>query len=271
MPELPEVEVVRAGLAPHLVGRCVESVACHRSSLRYPLPDMLSLHGCHIAAVRRRAKYLLIGLDDGRILVWHLGMTGQFHVLHGDAPAGRHEHVRINLDDGQSLRYRDVRRFGYAGLLDGNQLDAHAWFAALGPEPLGDAFGGAYLADTCRGRKAPIKTVVMDAHVVVGIGNIYAAEALFRAGIHPGRAAGRIAARRLDTLATCIKAVLREAISAGGSSISDFVRADGRPGYFAHAFQVYGRTGQACFVCRQEIKCIRQSGRSSFYCPHCQH
>ncbi|PIP02639.1 MAG: bifunctional DNA-formamidopyrimidine glycosylase/DNA-(apurinic or apyrimidinic site) lyase [Zetaproteobacteria bacterium CG12_big_fil_rev_8_21_14_0_65_54_13] len=271
MPELPEVEVVRTGLEPCLVGRRIESVTCHRTGLRYPLPDMASLHGCLITAVRRRSKYLLIELSDERVLVWHLGMTGQFHVLHKDVPAGKHEHVRINLDNDTSLRYRDARRFGYAGLLAAGEQATHPWFAALGPEPLGDAFDGACLSSRCRGRKAPIKTVIMDAHVVVGVGNIYAAESLFRAGIHPARAAGAVSAARLERLATCIRAVLGEAICAGGSTISDFVRADGRPGYFAHAFQVYGRTGLPCFVCGGAIKRIQQSGRSSFYCSHCQH
>ncbi|MDX8405809.1 MAG: bifunctional DNA-formamidopyrimidine glycosylase/DNA-(apurinic or apyrimidinic site) lyase [Mariprofundus sp.] len=262
--------MVRTGLELGLVGRSVESVVCHRSSLRYPLPDMESVCGCCIIAVRRRAKYLLIDLDDGRVLVWHLGMTGQFHVLAHDAVQAKHEHVRMNLDDGQSLRYRDARRFGYAGIFDCDQLLRHPWFAALGPEPLGEDFDGAYLAEVCRGRKAPIKSVIMDGHVVVGVGNIYAAESLFRAGIHPGRAAGRIAARRLDLLVSCIADVLAEAIEAGGSTISDFVRADGRPGYFAHAFQVYGRTGQACFSCGQPIRRMQQAGRSTFYCPVCQ-
>lgn len=271
MPELPEVEVVRTGLEPCLVGRRILRVTCHRSSLRYPLPDMCSLSGCRITAVRRRSKYLLIEISDGRVLVWHLGMTGQFHVLGSGVSAGKHEHVRIDLDDGASLRYRDARRFGYAGLLAADQLAVHPWFAALGPEPLGDAFNGAYLAELCRGRKAPIKTVIMDACVVVGVGNIYAAESLFRAGIHPGRAAGRIAGARLDLLAGSIRDVLREAITAGGSTISDFVRVDGRPGYFAHAFQVYGRKGQPCLVCGEGIRRIQQSGRSSFYCIRCQH
>jgi len=271
MPELPEVEVVRSGLEPRLVGRGITAAICHRSSLRYPLPDLAGICGCRVIAVRRRAKYLLIELDDSRTLVWHLGMTGQFHVLAQHEIIARHEHVCLQFDDGQSLRYRDARRFGYVGLIATAALSEHPWFAALGPEPLGAAFDSRYLAGLCHGRSAPIKSVMMDNHVVVGVGNIYAAESLFRAGIHPARAAGRIAQARLEQLVQAVQQVLAEAIEAGGSTISDFVRADGRPGYFAHAFQVYGRDGCDCFRCGRTIKRIKQSGRSSFYCPGCQH
>jgi len=270
MPELPEVETVRTGLEPLLTGRRIESVVCHRSSLRYPLPELAALCGSSVIAVRRRAKYLLFDMGKNRTLVWHLGMTGQFHVLPQRAEAGKHEHVCFNLSDGQSLRYRDARRFGYAGLLFADELEQHAWFARLGPEPLSDDFSVEYLVQACAGRKAPIKNVIMDASVVVGVGNIYASESLYRAGVHPVRAAGRISARRLDLLERVIKQVLAEAIAAGGSSISDFVHADGKPGYFAHSFQVYGRQGESCFACDQQIKRISQAGRSTFYCSRCQ-
>ncbi len=283
MPELPEVETVRAGLAPLLCGRVIEQVRCHRAGLRYPFPDLQQLRGRRIRAVRRRAKYLLFDTDgfdtDGaeaggnagaNTLVWHLGMTGQFHLLPQHAARGAHEHVRIDLDDEQSLRYRDARRFGYAGLIPTGEIDVHPWFAALGPEPLSDAFNGDYLAAVCAGRKAPLKTVIMDAGVVVGVGNIYAAESLFRAGIHPARAAGRISVLRLARLVDHIRAVLREAIAAGGSTISDFVQADGKPGYFAHSFQVYGRAGEPCVRCDKPIRRITQASRSTFYCPGCQ-
>jgi len=271
MPELPEVEVVRTGLEPLLVGREILRVVCHREGLRYPLPEISALVGRRFLSVRRRAKYLLFKLDDGRLLVWHLGMTGQFHLLPVGTPEGAHEHVRIDLDDGTSLRYRDLRRFGYATLLPGDTLDTHVWFARLGPEPLVEAFDADYLQAVCRGRKGPIKALLMNANVVVGVGNIYASEALFRAGIHPARAAGRISRERLANLVLAIKQVLAEAIAAGGSSIRDFVQADGRPGYFAHAFRVYGREGEPCNVCGEPIRRLKQSGRSSFYCPNCQH
>ena len=271
MPELPEVETVRTGLEPLLCGRQITSVVCHRSTLRYPLPDLSKLVDTTVHHVRRRAKYLLFDLHNEQTLIWHLGMTGQFHVLPQQAKAGAHEHVCLHLSDGQSLRYRDARRFGYAGLLPTGQLEMHPWFAKLGPEPLSDDFNVDTLAGACAGRKAPIKNIIMDGHVVVGVGNIYASEALFRAGIHPARAGGRIAIARLTVLVEVIRQVLAEAIAAGGSSISDFVHADGKPGYFSHSFQVYGRQGEACWHCEKSIQRISQAGRSTFYCCGCQH
>jgi len=272
MPELPEVETIRSGLEPLLIDRSICGIICHRASLRYPLPDLSVLTGARISGVQRRAKYLLFKLDQGsRTLVWHLGMTGQFHVLPQQTEAGAHEHVRVNLNDGYSLRYRDARRFGYAGLLDSALLETHAWFKNLGPEPLSASFNGNHLASVCAGRNAPIKNIIMNAAVVVGVGNIYAAESLFRAGIHPARAAGRIASARLSRLVDHIQTVLAEAIAAGGSTISDFVHADGQPGYFAHSFQVYGRTGEPCYRCGKPIKRIIQAGRSTFFCRGCQH
>ncbi len=271
MPELPEVEVVRTGLEALVTERRVQRVQCFRENLRYPLPPLASLAGCRFVDVARRAKYLLFAFDDGRCLIWHLGMTGQFHVVDAELARQSHEHVRFTFDNDQALIYRDARRFGYAGLMDGADVAAHPWFSSLGPEPLGDEFSGDYLIERCRGRKAPIKALLMDGRVVVGVGNIYAAESLFRAGIHPARAARRIAAPRLGQLHQCVRQVLAEAIAAGGSSISDFVHADGKPGYFSHAFRVYGREGLPCPVCDRPVKRIIQSGRSSFYCSGCQH
>jgi len=263
--------VVRRGLAPHVVGRRVRSVCLYRRDLRYSLPDLdTALHDRTCIRLDRRGKYLLFFFDEV-LLAWHLGMTGQFHLLPADAARTRHEHVRITFRDGGTLRYRDVRRFGYAGLLPVTGWWKHPWFAGLGPEPLGDAFDGAYLRTCCVRRKAPIKNVLMDARVVAGIGNIYASEALFRAGIHPARAAGRISGERLDGLVRDIRKVLGEAIEAGGSTISDFVRADGRPGYFAHVFRVYGRAGEPCRRCGAGIRRIVLAGRAAFYCPGCQH
>jgi len=270
MPELPEVETVRTGLEPLLSGREISAISCHRTGLRYPFPDFSTLTGQRITTVSRRSKYLLFELDGTQTLVWHLGMTGQFHLLSAEDEKAKHEHVRIDLLGGESLRYRDARRFGYAGLLDSLTLLSHPWFASLGPEPLSPSFTTEHLLAICHGRKAPIKTVIMDASVVVGVGNIYAAESLFRAGIHPARAAGNISKKRLARLTFTIKQVLTEAIAAGGSTISDFVKADGKPGYFTHSFQVYGRENSACFHCGKAIKRITQSGRSSFYCPGCQ-
>ncbi len=271
MPELPEVEVVRRGLEPLLAGRCVQAAHCAVPALRYPLPDLDVLAGLCCQRIGRRAKYLLFEFDGGLLLVWHLGMTGQFRVLPADVPQAAHEHVRIDFTDGSSLRYRDVRRFGYAGLLSVSNWQSHAWFRRLGPEPLSDAFDGEYLHERCRHRRAPIKNVLMDARVVVGVGNIYASEALFRAGIHPARSAGRISGKRLRILAHHVKEILCEAIEAGGSTISDFVRVDGRPGYFAFEFDAYGRAGEACSRCGKAIRRIVQAGRSTFYCPGCQH
>jgi len=275
MPELPEVETIRRGLAPHLCGRTITAVQCHRPSLRYPLPDLSVLEGQRITAVRRRAKYLLFDLEKktasiSQTLVWHLGMTGQFHILPLQAQAGAHEHVCIQFEDGQSLRYRDARRFGYADLLCTASIEQHQWFCKLGPEPLLDDFHVDHLRTHCVNRKAPIKNVIMNASVVVGVGNIYASESLFRAGIHPARAAGNISAQRLKLLVDVIQQVLIEAIAAGGSSISDFVNADGKPGYFSHSFQVYGRQGERCLRCPSLIKRMTQAGRSTFYCPQCQ-
>jgi len=279
MPELPEVEVVRTGLASLLLGRKLRFATAFRADLRYPLPDFTPLLEKKIQAIRRRSKYLLFDFEEGGesdmceplTLVWHLGMTGQFHVLPKATPAGAHEHVRFDFDDGSSLRYRDARRFGYASLMAKNDWMQHAWFKRLGPEPLFDEFDIEYLLAHCHGRKAPIKTLIMDAHVVVGVGNIYAAESLFLAGIHPMRAAGRISKQRLQVLVDAIKTTLAAAIQAGGSSISDFVQVDGKPGYFAHNFHVYGREGESCTGCDAKIRKITQAGRSSFYCSNCQH
>lgn len=273
MPELPEVEVVRQGLETLIVGRRVKSVSIACSSLRYPLPDNLNavLAGHIFRNVRRRAKYLLFDFDSNHILVWHLGMTGQFHVLASHETVARHEHVRFELDGGLSLRYRDARRFGYAALLPVESWERHPWFRKLGPEPLSDAFDAADLYARCRGRTGPIKNVLMNARVVAGVGNIYASEVLFLAGIHPKCRAGRIGFERIIRLTASISKVLANAISAGGSSISDFVQADGKPGYFSFNFQVYGRAGRSCTRCGYTIRRIVLAGRSTFYCPGCQY
>lgn len=273
MPELPEVEIVCRGLSPLLVGQRVRSVELMRDNLRFPLPDSMvqELPGLTFLSISRRSKYLLFCFDGGQILIWHLGMSGQFHVLGQSTPPGAHEHVRINMENGTALCYRDARRFGYVGLSSHEELAGHKWFSRLGPEPLGNSFSADYLIGQCKGRRAPIKALLMNAHVVVGVGNIYASEALFRSGIHPGRAAGKISKERITVLIEAVRSVLGEAIDAGGSTISDFVQVDGKPGYFAHQFRVYGRVGEPCCQCGRSIRRIVQSGRSTFYCLGCQH
>ncbi len=276
MPELPEVEVICRGLSPLLVGKQIKSVEIMCDKLRFPLPNDLakSLQGLVFFRVSRRSKYLLFQFevcsDKAAVLVWHLGMTGQFHVLDQSSPVFKHEHVRVNLENGTALCYRDTRRFGYVDLLSLQAIETHKWFIQLGPEPLEENFTVDYLIHCCENRKVPIKSLLMDAHVVVGVGNIYANEALFRSGIDPGKAAGSVSQERLARLRDVIREVLNDAIAAGGSTISDFVKADGKPGYFAHQFRVYGRENEPCYDCGKLIRRRVQSGRSTFYCLGCQ-
>ncbi len=270
MPELPEVETVVAGLKPQIIGAKLVSVSHSGKSLRYPLPCFSLLLSLRITDVTRRAKYLLFHFEHGQVLIWHLGMTGQFHVLPQSAQAATHEHVTLTFENGQTLRYRDTRRFGYAGLCDVHKLNQHPWFAKLGLEPLLSGFDGKYLKNRLKNRKTSIKQAMMDNHIVVGVGNIYASEALYRAGINPKQAANSLHSKQYEALTQHIKAVLHEAIEAGGSTISDFVKADGKPGYFAHSFQVYGRDKQPCLKCKTSIEKIILGGRASFFCPKCQ-
>jgi len=270
MPELPEVETVVNGLKPQITGATLVSVSDSGKNLRYPLPDFSTLLQQHIQSVERRAKYLLFHFEHGQTLIWHLGMTGQFHVLAKDESKAKHEHVCLHFSDGQTLRYRDTRRFGYAGLCDSHLLAQHAWFAKLGVEPLLDDFNAEHLKNSLKMRKISIKQAIMDNHVVVGVGNIYASESLFRSKIHPNQQANSLKPAQYKSLVSNIKTVLAEAIEAGGSTISDFVKADGKPGYFAHSFQVYGRDKQPCFICKASIEKIVLGGRASFFCPKCQ-
>jgi len=263
---------VRLSLESLVLGRKVTSVSVRCASLRYPIPANLRavLVGQTLRNIRRRAKYLLFGFDDA-LLSWHLGMTGRFHVLPVREPSIRHEHVRFDLEDSLSLRYCDARRFGYVGLLDVENWQSHPWFRNLGMEPLSDGFDGRYLHQQCRRHRSAIKNLLMNGQVVVGVGNIYASEALHQAGIHPARRANNISRGRMDQLAISIRKVLGEAIRAGGSSVSDFVRVDGRPGYFARQLAVYGRQGMTCTRCGRCIQRKLIAGRASFYCPGCQH
>ncbi|WP_297526871.1 bifunctional DNA-formamidopyrimidine glycosylase/DNA-(apurinic or apyrimidinic site) lyase [Thiohalobacter sp.] len=271
MPELPEVETTRRGIAPHLAGRHITSVIVRQRRLRWAIPKALEreLPGQPVTAVERRAKYLLIRTPAGTAIL-HLGMSGSLRLLPADTPAGPHDHVDLVLEDGRCLRLTDPRRFG-ALLWTRRDPARHRLLAGLGPEPLGPEFDGALLHARSRGRRTPVKAFIMDSHVVVGVGNIYANEALFRAGIHPARAAGRIGRTRCDRLAQAIREVLAEAIAQGGTSLRDFVGSDGRPGYFRQTLAVYGRGGQPCPRCGHALREIRIAQRSTVYCPRCQH
>jgi len=275
LPELPEVETTRRGIAPYLIGRRVVGVTLRRPDLRWPIPAAISelLPGQRIEAVERRAKYLLLHTQAGSALL-HLGMSGVLRVLPPDAPVGKHDHVDIALERtstqaGRILRFTDPRRFGC--LLWQAPGEIHSLLANLGPEPLTDAFDGDLLWHLSRGRKAAVKLFLMDNAVVVGVGNIYASEALFAAGIDPRRAAGSISRARYARLASEVKRILAWAIERGGTTLRDFINPDGAPGYFFRELNVYGRAGEACQVCGTAIRQVSLGQRSTFWCPHCQH
>ena len=274
MPELPEVETVMRGLDGHLTNRRISHVTLRRADIRWPVPPELPrvLTGAVVLGFRRRGKFMLMRLDNGWSLLIHLGMSGRMLL---DKPEALHEHLTIETEDGRRVGFVDPRRFGALDLVRSVDEDSHKLLAGMGPEPLGNAFSGAYLAEVVKGRSAPIKAVLLDQKVVAGIGNIYASEALFRAGISPTRAAGKISRTRLEALAEAVRATLIEAIAAGGSSLRDYVQPSGELGYFQHAWKVYGRAGQACERCPGRpacdgIKQITQSGRSTFYCAKTQ-
>lgn len=271
MPELPEVETVRRGVEPHVLGRRITEVIVRDARLRWPVPADFADFACGqtIEAVRRRGKYLIFGLAGGDRLIVHLGMTGRVLVLDAGHPVIKHDHVDLLLDDGRLLRYHDPRRFG-AVLPWPRREPGHLLIDALGPEPLSNAFSGAYLYARSRGKKVAIKSFVMDGQVVVGAGNIYAAESLFRAGIRPTRAAGRVNQAEYARLADAIRAVLNEAITQGGTTLRDFAGADGASGYFQQDLYVYGREGQPCRICGSTIKGLRLGNRASCWCPGCQ-
>ncbi|MEO7478871.1 MAG: bifunctional DNA-formamidopyrimidine glycosylase/DNA-(apurinic or apyrimidinic site) lyase [Lysobacteraceae bacterium] len=269
MPELPEVETTRRGLLPHLVGRRVTGAILRRPDLRWPIAREIvaELPGQHIAAVIRRAKYLLVEAETGSALL-HLGMSGSLRVLSENISPGLHDHVDIALDSGKVLRFNDPRRFGC--LLWQPAGTMHPLLAKLGPEPLTDAFDGEYLWRLSRGRSASVKTFLMDQSVVVGVGNIYAAEALFRAGIAPRRAAGRVSRAGYAALADAVKQILAHAITRGGTTLRDFIAPDGAPGYFEQELLVYGRAGEKCKVCQTPLRDGVLSQRATVWCPHCQ-
>jgi formamidopyrimidine-DNA glycosylase len=269
LPELPEVETTRRGIAPHVVGRRIDEIVVRDARLRWPIPPVLPARaaGQQLLAVDRRAKYLLFRLEAGAMIM-HLGMSGSLRVLRDAIPPPRpHDHLDIRCG-AALLRFNDPRRFGC--LLWADDPTAHPLLRALGPEPLGPDFSGEYLYRRSRGRRCAVKTFLMDAAVVVGVGNIYASESLFEAGIHPARPAGRVSRARYEVLADRVRAVLRRAIDSGGSTLRDFLRTDGSPGYFQLSLAVYGREGDGCRVCGEAIRQRTIGQRSSFYCIRCQ-
>ena len=270
MPELPEVETVRRGIAPHLVGEEVDRMVIRQRRLRWPISRILpgAVANQPVHAVGRRAKYLLIDLASGH-LIWHLGMSGSLRVLQHPPPPGAHDHVDLVLKNGAVLRFRDPRRFGSLHWTRADPL-RHRLLKDLGLEPLEEEFGGEWLYAKSRGRSGAVKNFLMDSRVVAGIGNIYANEALFEAGISPTRAAGRVGLGRYRRLAEVTKVILDRAIRAGGTTLRDFTKAEGEPGYFAHELQVYGRAGEACPRCGKPVNSQTIGQRSSFYCQRCQ-
>ncbi len=271
MPELPEVETTRRGLLPRALGQQIREVIVRNRALRWPVTRGLeaAMAGARIEAIERRAKYLLFDCGSAGQLLLHLGMSGRLWVVACGEPLQPHDHVDIVLGNGLALRLRDPRRFGALLWLAPGQ-GAHALLSGIGPEPLTDDFDGTWLYRVTRNRSAAIKLVLMDAHVVAGVGNIYANEALFAAGINPKLPARRIGLARLSRLAHEVKLVLARAIDAGGSSLRDYVDSDGKAGHFQDRFNVYDRAGEPCVHCARPVRVIRQSARSTFYCPHCQ-
>ncbi len=273
MPELPEVEVLRRSLEPLVTGERITGVRVRNPALREPV-DRRSLgrrvRGRAITGLRRRAKYLLVDLERGSTLVVHLGMSGRLTLVPAASPPAAHEHVAFRLAGGARLAFRDPRRFGMVLALPTAGLERDRRFAELGVEPLAPEFTGALLRQLAGGRRAPVKPFLMDGRRVVGVGNIYACEALFRAGVHPRRSVARIGAARWDRLARAVRSTLEQAIGAGGTTLNDFADGEGRSGYFQVSLRVYGREGEPCRRCGRELRRLVMSGRSTFYCPGCQ-
>ena len=273
MPELPEVEITRSGIEPFLVGNIITGVRVGEHQLRWPIPRDLArrLTGLRIARVARRGKYILVDCGGGARaghLILHLGMSGSLRIMDSKAEPLRHDHFDLLLGK-RLMRLRDPRRFGSV-LWEGGDISRHHLLAGLGAEPLEDSFTGAVLHAATRARKAAVKPMLMNASIVVGVGNIYANESLFHAGINPRTPAGRVSLARYDALAAAVKSTLKQALAAGGSSLRDFVHSDGTSGYFQQAYYVYGRTGLPCRNCGASIRQLRQGQRSTFYCPACQ-
>lgn len=270
MPELPEVETTRRGIEPHILNHQFVRVVLRERKLRWPVPAKLSslLSGKSVESVQRRAKYLLINAGDGTLMI-HLGMSGSLRIVAESELPGKHDHVDFRFDNGKILRYRDPRKFGCI-LWIAAEVEQHRLLSKLGPEPLSAEFNSDYLFALSRKRKAPVKTFIMDGHNVVGVGNIYANEALFRAGIRPTREAGSLSKAKYLCLVNVIKEVLAEAIQVGGTTLRDFIGGDGEPGYFKQSLAVYGRAGEPCVKCGGILKEIRLGQRSTVYCGKCQ-
>lgn len=266
------MEVLRRSLEPRLVGDRIERARVWSRALREPVPARLSRRcgGRRVLSLRRRAKYLLIDLERGSTLIVHLGMSGRVTLVPGAEPRGEHEHVGFFLASGRRLRFRDPRRFGLVLLRPTAQLERDRHLAGLGAEPLDNGFSGAVLGAAARRRRGPVKGFLLDGRVVAGVGNIYACEALYEAGIHPARSVARISGRRWEGLAGALRRVLRRAIRAGGTTLNDFTDSDGQSGYFQVSLSVYGREGEPCPRCGAPVRRLVQSGRSTFYCPRCQ-
>ena len=270
MPELPEVETTRRGIEPHIENNKVSKVILRRKTLRWPITPALckDLPGEAIKSVSRRGKYLLLATKKGCVLI-HLGMSGSLRIVDTNQTAAKHDHVDIVFANNKVLRYTDPRRFGCI-LWDTESIESHPLLASLGPEPLSKEFHTNYLFQKSRTRNVAVKTFIMDSKIVVGVGNIYANESLFLAGINPKRNAGKISKPRYETLLQCIQLVLQRAIDVGGTTLKDFKGSDGEPGYFAQSLNVYGRKGDPCHVCKNTLKEIRQGQRSTVYCSQCQ-
>ena len=293
MPELPEVETVMRGLKPVLEGQRIAGVTLRRAGLRFPFPEQFAerLSGRRVTGLRRRAKYILAELDSGEVLLIHLGMTGRFTVFSGqgshnlgefyfetsagESGQGPHDHVLLALENGTRVVYTDPRRFGIMDLFPGSEAATHKLLAGIGVEPLGNEFSAEYLSDRFRGKAAPLKAALLDQHIIAGLGNIYVCEALHRAGLSPRRKARTLVKKkghdsRLDELVRHVREILTEAITAGGSTLQDFAHTDGAAGDFQQRFLVYDREGEPCMTCGAPIERLVQSGRSTFYCRHCQ-
>jgi formamidopyrimidine-DNA glycosylase len=282
MPELPEVETVRRGLAPAMEGFVISRAQVNRPDLRWPFPENMAarLTGKRVLRLRRRSKYILADLDSGETALIHLGMSGRMLVsgdplgqfVHGHPAPEKHDHVVFEMENGARITFNDPRRFGAMDLFPTADGDSHPLLAAIGPEPLGNSFDENYLVTALSNRNTPMKSALLDQKTVAGLGNIYVCEALFRSKIHPARPARRVSKDRISRLVPVIRDVLSDAIRAGGSSLRDFRQADGELGYFQHSFDVYGREGEPCRFadCQSTIRRIVQSGRSTFYCPTCQ-
>ena len=273
MPELPEIEVLRRSLEPRLAKRLIERVEVRSSALREPLDRraLSRLAGRRVAGLRRRAKYLLVDFEGASTLVIHLGMSGRLTVVRGEEPVALHEHLAFHMTRGERLRFVDPRRFGLAFAMPTAKIEGDRHFAQLGVEPLGPEMTPAFLRAAAHGRRGPIKGFLMDAKIVVGVGNIYAAEALWRSRVHPRRSVARVAPATWGRLTEAVREVLGGAIDQGGTTLNDFTDGEGNSGYFQVSLAVYGREGEPCFRCTRVVRRIVQAGRSTFFCPGCQH